>query len=148
MDDWLIDDEIFEYFEKMWGVYIVDRFVMYYNKKCVRFNLKYWCLNIECVDVFNVCWKGENNWLVLFLNLIIKVINKFVVDKVKVILIVLEWKLVLFWLILYDGKKFKSFVLFWEYLLEKRLIIYGKSKKLVFDKFFLDFKMVVFNIKF
>lgn len=59
-----------------------------------------------------------------------------------------EWKSAPFWPILYDGKKFKNFVLSWEYLPEKRLITHGKSKKSVFDKFPLDFKMVAFNVRF
>lgn len=90
MDDWLVNDEIVGYYEKILGIYIVDGFVIYQNKKCVRFNLKYWFLDIECVDVFNVSWIEENNWLVFFLNLIVKVINKFVLDRVKVILIILD----------------------------------------------------------
>lgn len=132
----------------MWGVHTVDRFATHYNKKCVRFNSKYWCPNTECVDAFIACWKGENNWLVPPPNLITKAINKLVADKAKATLIVPEWKSAPFWPILYDGKKFKSFVLSWEYLPEKRLITHGKSKKSVFDKFPLDFKMVAFNIKF
>lgn len=59
-----------------------------------------------------------------------------------------EWKSAPFWPILYDGIKFKSFVLSREYLPEKILITHGKSKKSVFDKFPLDFKMVAFNIIF
>lgn len=92
----------------MWGVHTVDRFATHYNKKCVRFNSKYWCPNTECVDA---CWKGENNWLVPPPNLITKAINKLVADKAKAKLIVPEWKSAPFWPILYDGKKFKSFVL-------------------------------------
>lgn len=83
MDDWSKDDEIFEHFEKMWGVHTVDRFATHYNKKCVRFNSKYWCPNTECVDVLNACWNGENNWLVPPPNLVTKAINKLVADKAK-----------------------------------------------------------------
>lgn len=90
MDDWSIDDEIFEHFEKMWGVHTVDRFATHYNKKCVRFNSKYWCTNTECVDAFNACWRGENHWLVPPPNLITKAINKLVTDKAKATLIVPE----------------------------------------------------------
>lgn len=80
--------------------------------------------------------------------MITKAINKLVADKAKATLIVPEWKSAPFWPILYKGNKFKSFVLSWEYLPEKRLITHGKSKKSVFDKFRMDFKMVAFNIKF
>lgn len=52
MDDWLVYDDVFNSYEKLWGMYIVDRFVIYYNKKCERFNFKYWCFGIEVVDAF------------------------------------------------------------------------------------------------
>lgn len=58
------------------------------TKKCVRFNSKYRFPDTECVDAFNASWTEENNWLVPSPNLIAKVLNKFVSDRVKAILII------------------------------------------------------------
>lgn len=88
MDDWSVDDEIVGYYEKSLGIHTVDGFATHQNKKCVRFNSKYWFPDTECVDAFNASWTEENNWLVPSPNLIAKVINKFVSDRVKAILII------------------------------------------------------------
>lgn len=31
IDDWSVDDEVFEYYEKLWGFHTVDRFATHYN---------------------------------------------------------------------------------------------------------------------
>lgn len=148
MDDWSNDDEIFEYYEELWGIHTVDRFATHYNKKCVRFNSKYLCPDTECIDAFNASWTEKNNWLVPPPNLIAKVINKFVSDRAKATLIIPEWKSSPFWPMLHDGKHFKSFVKCWKYLREKKIITYGKSKKSVFAKFPMDFKILAKKIRF
>lgn len=35
MDDWSVDDEIYEYYEKVWEIYTVNRFATKYKKNCV-----------------------------------------------------------------------------------------------------------------
>lgn len=97
---------------------------------------------------FYASWTEENNWLVPPPNLIAKVINKFVSDRAKATLIIPEWKSSPFWPMLHDGKHFNSFVKCWKYLREKKFITYGKSKKSVFAKFPMDFKILAQKIRF
>lgn len=63
-------------------------FIQLMGLQCVRFNSKYRFPDTECVDAFNASWTEENNCLVPSPNLIAKVINKFVSDRVKAILII------------------------------------------------------------
>lgn len=51
-DDWFVFDEFFEFMNNMWGFYIVDRFVNYFNKKLFRFNFLFWNFGIDVVDCF------------------------------------------------------------------------------------------------
>lgn len=69
-----------------------------------------------------------------------------IVERVIGILIILEWKLFLYWFLIFEGNCYKSFVKFCYYLFDKKLIMYGKSNKLVFVKFLLKFKMLVLRI--
>lgn len=74
-DDWSVLDYIFRYFEKIWGLYIIDVFVNCKNNKVNRFYLKYWYLGLIGVDVFVYDWFGENCWIVLFFVIVCKVLK-------------------------------------------------------------------------
>nr|XP_022336293.1 uncharacterized protein LOC111132768 [Crassostrea virginica] len=81
MDDWSVHDDVFQKYEKMWGIHTIDRFATHYNKKCERFNSKYWCPGTEAIDAFTQGWVCENNWLVPPPSLISRVINKMLAEK-------------------------------------------------------------------
>lgn len=87
--------------DELWGLYIIDCFVNFYNKKLERFNFLFWNLGLENVDCFCQNWSDENNWFVLFVILIIKIIKYFVSCKVKGIFIVLKWSFLFFWIFIF-----------------------------------------------
>ena len=72
-----------------------DRFASYYNtvnRKCDKFNSKFWCTCICGINAFNFDWSSENNWLVPPPNLICDTIRKVIKENAKFTLIVQEWK--------------------------------------------------------
>jgi hypothetical protein len=73
-DDWAVSEELFQYFDGLWGPHTVDRFASYYNKKIRRFNSRYWNPESEAIDAFTVNWKGENNWVVPPISIISRVV--------------------------------------------------------------------------
>lgn len=148
MDDWSVHDDVFNSYEKLWGMHTVDRFATHYNKKCERFNSKYWCPGTEAVDAFTQVWVSENNWLVPPPSYIPRVINKMIAERATGTLIIPEWKSSSYWPLIFEGNCYKSFVKFCYYLPDKKLITHGKSNKSVFAKFPLKFKMLVLRIQF
>ena len=148
MDDWSVHDDVFQKYEKMWGIHTIDRFATHYNKKCERFNSKYWCPGTEAIDAFTQGWVCENNWLVPPPSLISRVINKMLAEKASGTLIIPEWKSAPYWPLIFDRNDFKYFVKFYEYLPNRRLVTHGKSKKSVFAKFPLNFKMLALRLHF
>lgn len=73
MDDWSVNDDIYEYYEKVWEFYTVNRIATKYKKNFVSDNKKYWCPDTECTDAFNASWTEVNNWIVPPPNLMSKV---------------------------------------------------------------------------
>lgn len=63
-DDYTVKDEIFYYFNEMWGSHTVDRFACFYNSKLPRFNSRYFQPGSEAVDAFQKNWRFDFNWLV------------------------------------------------------------------------------------
>lgn len=147
MDDWSVYDDVFNSYEKLWGMHTVDRFATHYNKKCERFNSKYWCPGTEAVDAFSQVWVSENNWLVPPPSYIPRVINKMIAERATGTLVIPEWKSSSYWPLIFEGNCYKSFVKFCDYLPDKILITHGKSNKSVFAKFPLKFKMLVLRIQ-
>lgn len=148
MDDWSVHDDIFQEYEKMWGIHTIDRFATHYNKKCERFNSKYWCPGTEAIYAFTQVWVSENNWLVPPPSLISRVINKMMTEKASGTLIIPEWKSSPYWPLIFEGNGFKYLVKFCECLPNRRLITHGKSNKSVFAKFPLNFKMLALRLQF
>ena len=147
-DDWEVSDQVYQYYEQLWGLHTVDRFATHYNNKCARFNSKYWCPGTEGIDAFDQCWSNENNWIVPPPSLIPRVINKILREKASSTLIVPEWKSSPYWPLLLDGEHFKSFILHWSYLPNEKIITHGKSKKSVFADFPRKFKILALRIDF
>ena len=110
-DDWFINDFAFEYFDHIWGVHTVDRFANVFNKKMTRYNSLLWNPGCEAIDAFTQDWKGENNWLVPPVKLIIRVIKHLKECNASGTLIVPFWVTGVFWPILCpDGAHLASFV--------------------------------------
>ena len=62
--DWMLSDEAFSRIdgEWGWGPHTVDRFASYLNKRCERFNARWYCREAEAVDALAQDWTGEVNW--------------------------------------------------------------------------------------
>ena len=61
--DWAVADDVFEEIDAAWGPHTVDRFASYLNKKCKRFNARWYCRDAEAVDALVQDWSGETNWV-------------------------------------------------------------------------------------
>ena len=102
---------MFNYLNKSWGPHSIDRFASNLNKKCNRFNSRWWCPGTEAVDTFSQNWAKECNWLVPPPRLILKTLNKMQKDKAKGTLVVPMWRSAPFWpFLISDEKMFKKFV--------------------------------------
>ena len=74
-DDWQVKRDYFVIAEAKWGSHSVDRFVNHANAQLAGFYSRFWCTGTEGVNAFSVPWAGENNWLVLPIFVIARVLN-------------------------------------------------------------------------
>lgn len=148
-DDWLVKQCVFEYFDNIWGLYICDRFVDLNNSKCKSFNFKYWCRGLSVIDVFLQVWINYLNWVVFLLMLIFKVVRKIEKEKCNCILVILEWKLVFFWVMLIDMKgNFNIYVKIYFKMYNVYVICRGMGNNGIFGKRNLVFNMIFLKIEF
>ena len=49
--DWGVTNEFFQFMNKMWSFYTIDRFASSHNKKLKRFNSLFWNPGSESVDI-------------------------------------------------------------------------------------------------
>ena len=52
-DDWEITPEIFEYLDRLWGPFSIDRFANEENHRVTRFNSRFHCPSTEAIDAFS-----------------------------------------------------------------------------------------------
>lgn len=71
-DDWQVIEDVFKDLDSFWGFYMVDCFVMYYNRKIIRYFFRFWNLEMLGIDVFMQLWEVENCWLVLLVYFIFR----------------------------------------------------------------------------
>ena len=108
-DDWEIQEHFFNYLSNLFGPFSVDRFADYENKKCDRFNSRFWNPGCEAVDAFTQNWKNDNNYLVPPVQLIPRTIKHLEFCKGKGFLIVPEWRSAIFWpLLVNSNNQFKK----------------------------------------
>ena len=60
------------------------------NRKCDKFNSKFWCTGTSGINAFNFDWSSENNWLVPTPNLTCDTIKKVLKENAQCTLIVPE----------------------------------------------------------
>lgn len=127
-DDWGIFQNIFNYFNLLWGSFTCDRFADSRNKKVSFFNSKYFTPETSGVNAFAYDWSGYNNWLVPPINLVSKCIKHMQLCGAKGTLVVPKWKSAMFWPMLVNKftDTFERFILeFREY--EKPTIFFVKG---------------------
>jgi hypothetical protein len=75
------------------------------NKKCTRFNSRWWVPGTESVDAFCQNWSGETNWLVPPPRVISLCLEKIAAEKADCTLIIPKWKSAPFWPLLTEDSK-------------------------------------------
>ncbi|XP_033758108.1 uncharacterized protein LOC117340457 [Pecten maximus] len=147
-DDWSVQAWVFGVCEKKWGPHEVDRFASDYNKKCTRFNSRWWCPGTEAIDAFTVFWGRVNNWLVPPPRLVCKMLDKMKADQAYGTVVVPAWRSAAFWPVLCQGDKFASFVKDYTSLSKNRVTIDGRGNNGIFEKGVLSFNMLALRLDF
>ena len=104
-DDWSVSKQFFEFANKTWGPFTIDRFANAKNAQLPRFNSRFWSPGCEQVDAFSVSWVRENNWLVPPPCLVSQAVKHLLLSKAKGALVVPEWKSYSYWPLLFPNKK-------------------------------------------
>ena len=137
-DSWTIDLETFSFIESKFGKFTVDRFSDDLNKKCSRFNSRFFCPGTESVNCFTCDWSNDFNWLCPPISLIGATLKHMRLCRAKGVLLVPNWPSSYFWpLLSSDGETFNDFIK--SYLLLDPYFINYAGCKSVFDghaKFF------------
>ncbi|XP_053391340.1 uncharacterized protein LOC128554120, partial [Mercenaria mercenaria] len=108
-DDWSVVDWVYDILDVKWGSHSFDRFAYDYNRKCMKFNSRFWCPGTAGVDAFAHTWSGENNWLVPPPRLILATLNKVRKEKCTCTLVVPAWRSAPYWPVLFpDGLRLKQ----------------------------------------
>ena len=144
-DDWGIDFHSFNYLNKKYGPYSIDRFASNRNNKTKKFNSKFYCPNSAAVDAFTVDWSGENNWICPPISIIGSVLRHMRLCKCKGTLLIPVWKSAYFWPLIYpNGIHLANFVLDFT-ILEPYFINYSESS--IFSGY-MNFKTIALYISF
>ena len=114
-DAWSIDNETFDFIQRQFGIFDIDRFASSSNNKVTRFDARFHCPNAETVNTFTAHWGGggggDFNWLCPPISLIGETLKHAKLCKAKGVLFVPEWKSAYYWpLLTSDGHHFESFV--------------------------------------
>lgn len=146
-DDWEISDDIFVYLNSAWGPYSIDRFASHLNRKCKRFNSRWWVPGTEAVDAFSQYWGQDLNWLVPPPRLISLCLEKIFNDRANCTMVIPEWKSGPFWpCLLKDENNFKTSVEAIINLPRSKVIIVGKGNNGIFARDPLPFNMLAVKI--
>ena len=150
IDDWMLNPQVFEWLESMWGPHTVDRFANSANTQLPRFNSKFWSWGTEAVDAFTCSWGHENNWICPPPNIIPRVIRHMRNCCAAGTMVVPLWRSAPFWpIICPDGVSFAPFVVDWVVLPSVvDLCLPGVQRKSVFGTGPLPFPMLALRIMF
>ncbi len=97
-DDWQVSHEFFLAVEQEFQCrFSVDRFADHRNRKCVRFNSRFYVPGTEGVNAFAFDWSGEENWLVPPISCVSKVLDHVSLTKSNAVLVTPAWKSAVFW---------------------------------------------------
>ena len=135
LDDWMLNPQVFEQLDTLWGPHTVDRFASCDNAQLPRFNSRCWNPGSEAVDAFTVNWRGENNWWCPPVVLIPRVIRHAQICAARGTLIVPHWPSAPFWpIICPSGDQFKEYVTnVMELPLVEDLFVSGRSGAVLFN---------------
>ena len=131
----MLNPQVFEQLDALWGPYTVDRFASCDNTQLPRFNSCCWNPGSEAVDAFTVNWQGENNWWCPPIVLIPRVIRHAQICGAQGTLIVPHWSSAPFWpIICPSGGQFEKYVTHvMELPLVEGLFVPGRSGAVLFN---------------
>jgi ribonuclease HI len=96
--DWMVNEEIFEELNSLWGPVTIDRFSSFLNAQVPRYNSMLADPNCEAVDAFKQNWRYnpldrtiEQNWMNPPFHLLLEVVMKIIQDKANTILVTPAW---------------------------------------------------------
>ena len=110
-DDYSMDDHSYQFINRRYGPFTIDRFADNLNTRTPRFNSKYHCPGTCGVDAFTENWRGDDNFLCPPISLICATIRHLRDSKARGVLVVPIWPSSYFWPILYpNGRTMPHFV--------------------------------------
>ena len=108
MDDWEVDQRIYDFLDKVYSPFSIDLFASHLSKKSQKFLSKYWCTGTAGVNAFAYNLADEFAWMVPPPYLIINVLKYCEACKAKGVLIAPKWPSAPFWSFLYDGTNLRA----------------------------------------
>ena len=96
-DDWGVSQNIFDFFNKLWGPFTCDTFADNKNKKVSVFFSRFFTPGTSGIDAFAYDWSKYNNWIVPPVHLISRTTSHMRMCKARCTLIISKWKSAVFW---------------------------------------------------
>ena len=96
-DDWGVDTVWFHRITRELGTPGIDRFADEQNRKCTRFNSRFFCQSAEATDAFTQVWSNDINWLVPPLYLVARALRYLKLGRAAGILVVPIWVSAHYW---------------------------------------------------
>ena len=96
-DDWGIQPYWYTKITEKLGTPTIDRFADQRNRKCPRFNSRFYCPEAEAIDAFTQVWSEDINWLVPPLYLVTRTLEYLRLEQAAGILIVPIWLSAHYW---------------------------------------------------
>jgi hypothetical protein len=149
VEDWSIQDHIFQYLNKTQGPFSCDIFASNLTKKVPKFYSRYWCEGAAGVDAFAYSWAEENCWLVPPPSIIAKTLLHMQGCRAAGIMIVPRWCASFFWPILHNGQSWEPGIqLIQEYCRPKRFFKAGAHGNNVFSENAFQSNVLVLKINY
>lgn len=150
IDDWGVTPEIIDMIQNKWGNLDVDFFASEHNAKLPVFYSRFWSYQSTGVDAFTYDWSSVFGLFVPPVILVARVLKKMQCCKARGVLVVPEWALANYWLLLSNNRGvFRTFVIDWIYLpTYKRYYTPCKNGVGIFGNENLKFNMLALYIDF
>ena len=146
-DDWSINNDIFAYFDNIYGPFTLDVFANDMNTKCSKFYAKWWCQGCAGVDAFAYNWGTDLCWVAPPPYLIAKVLIHAESNKAKGICFIPKWEAAIFWPIVIKLINNKKITLIHEFVRPCKLFIKGSLLNKIFTEETCSFNMLVFKFR-
>jgi hypothetical protein len=90
--DWMLNRDIFQKLDTIWGPHTVDRFATDLNAQTRRFNSMRRCPGSEAVNAFTQDWSKDNNWINPPFSMLQLVINKIIRQRATATIVAPIWR--------------------------------------------------------